>query len=403
LALLPAARLAKSRLSRACCTDGTETIILSSAKRYAFAGAAKAFLRASNYYRMAVFYVAHTDTRHTTLWQRGKNCFHRMIPLLVRPIEPLHIDFEGAKLPAYFVPCGDGPRPTLIAMGGFDSTMEELYGFIGCAAADYGWHCLIFEGPGQWSALKANPGLRFRPDYERPTAAVVDYALTRPDVDSNKIALIGYSFGGHLAPRAAAGGPRIKACVANSIVVDCGAAARAALKKLKNPWLLDRVFSLVMKWNAAVRWGFQHTEWTFGIHKPHEWFDAYTAFTLKGVEQQFENPMLFLFGVDDIRSSAASTPQILDDILDFILALKCDRSIHLFSRDEGASSHCQMGGLAYARSIIFEWLNHVLSGRPIKRQFSVSSNEQIVDAFKRYGGGKAAAKARALLEVVKVF
>jgi len=39
----------------------------------------------------------------------------------------------------------------------------------------------------------------------------------------------------------------------------------------------------------------------------------------------------------------------------------------------------------------------------IKRQFSVSSNEQIVDAFKRYGGRKAAAKARALLEVVNVF
>ncbi len=29
----------------------------------------------------------------------------------------------------------------------------------GLAAAEYGRHCLIFEGPGQWSALKNNPGL----------------------------------------------------------------------------------------------------------------------------------------------------------------------------------------------------------------------------------------------------
>ncbi len=364
-------------------------------------GAAKAFLRASNYYRMAVFYAEHADPRHTALWRRSKETFQRMIPLLPQPIETLEIDFERAKLPAYFVRGGDGRRPTLIALGGFDSTMEELYGFIGCAAADYGWHCLIFEGPGQWSALKLNPGLRFRPDYERPTAAVVDYALTRSDVDVDKIALIGYSFGGHLAPRAAAGDPRIRACVANTLVVDCGAAARAALNKLRNPWLLDRAFRLVMKWSPAARWGFQHTQWTFGIREPHEWLDIYTEFTLKGLEQKFKNPMLFLFGVDDIRSSAASTPQILLDILDFMLAVKCDRSIHLFSRDEGASSHCQMGGLAYARSTVFQWLNHVLCGTPIE-QSGDSSNEKIVDAFRRYGGSRAAAKAREMLEVVKV-
>jgi dienelactone hydrolase len=32
---------------------------------------------------------------------------------------------------------------------------------------------------------------------------VVDYLLSRPDVDPERIALIGLSFGGYLAPRAA--------------------------------------------------------------------------------------------------------------------------------------------------------------------------------------------------------
>src|SRR5262249_24498915 len=126
--------------------------------------ARKAFLRASNYYRMAVFYAGPTDQRHTTLWQRSKDAFQRMILLSEHPIGCLDIELEGARLPAYFVSAGEGTRPTLIALGGFDSTMEEVYGFIGAAAAERGWHCLIFEGPGQWSALKTNPGLRFRPD-----------------------------------------------------------------------------------------------------------------------------------------------------------------------------------------------------------------------------------------------
>lgn len=66
------------------------------------------------------------------------------------------IAFEGAQLPAYFIAGGEGKRPTLIAPGGFDSTMEEIYGWIGPVASQYGWHCLIFEGPGQWAALKAS-------------------------------------------------------------------------------------------------------------------------------------------------------------------------------------------------------------------------------------------------------
>src|SRR5689334_16288012 len=62
-----------------------------------------AYLKASNYYRMAVFYAHYTDPRHTALWQRSKDCFHHMIQLMDQPIESFDIDFEGAKLPAYFI------------------------------------------------------------------------------------------------------------------------------------------------------------------------------------------------------------------------------------------------------------------------------------------------------------
>jgi len=105
-------------------------------------GARDGFHRAANYYRMAVFYAAHTDTRHTELWHCSKDSFHRMIALMDDPIESLNIDFEGARLPAYFVSGGDGQRPTLIALGGFDSTMEELYCWIGAAARAHRWNCL---------------------------------------------------------------------------------------------------------------------------------------------------------------------------------------------------------------------------------------------------------------------
>ena len=68
--------------------------------------AASAHLRASNYFRMAAFYTAHTDPRHREFWQRSRDHFLQMTKLGARSIEYAEIDFEGSKLPGYFVPAG---------------------------------------------------------------------------------------------------------------------------------------------------------------------------------------------------------------------------------------------------------------------------------------------------------
>lgn len=361
-----------------------------------------AFLRASNYYRMAVFYAHHTDPRHTELWKHSKECFHKMIQLMDNPIETVEIDFEDAKLPAYFISGGEGKRPTLIAIGGFDSTMEEVYCWIGAKAREYGYHCLIFEGPGQWGALKINPDLIFRPDYEKPVQSVVDYLLSREDVDGDKLAIIGYSMGGYLAPRAMQGEQRIKACIANTLVVDPSESARAGLKGITNPQIIDTMFGLLMHTNAPIRWAYQHSQWVLGIDKPHEWIEAYDPYTLLGFEDNFKNPMLFLFSEDDIIDAAAPSTKIVTNLLEFINSLNCDRTLHLFSREEGASSHCQMGGLSYAHAVIFKWLDHVLKGEDIKIKPDTAAEDAFVEIFKKYGGKLAEKKTRKLLNLANM-
>jgi len=366
-----------------------------------------AFLRAANYYRMAVFYAAHTEARHTLLWQHSKDCFHRMIPLMDVPIQCVEIDFdisrhEKARLPAYFVAGGDGPRPTLIALGGFDSTMEELYCWIGAAAPAYGWNCLMFEGPGQWTALKTNPGLTFRPDYEKPVGAVVDYLLGRADVDASKLAIIGYSMGGYLAARGALD-QRIRACIPNSIVVDCGAAARAGMKGLlKNTTFMDAAFKVLMRVNTPARWGFQHSQWSLGIRNAHEWVQVYQPYSIKGFTERYRNPMLFLFSEDDIHDAAAPSAEIIIDMLDFMLALDCDRYIRLFTRTEGASSHCQIGGLSYAQAAIFDWLNYVFLAAPEPEPADPATAELFIRQFAKYGKTQGEAKATQLLGVARL-
>lgn len=361
-----------------------------------------AYLKASNYYRTAVFYAYYTDPRHAALWKAGKDCFKKMIPLAEHTIEPVSIDFESAKLPGYFISAGVGARPTLIAIGGFDSTIEEVYSWIGGVAVAWGWHCLIFSGPGQWDALAMNPGLVFIPDYEKPMTAAVDYLYTRKDVDKDKVALIGYSAGGYYAPRAASGEPRIKACIANTLVVDCGESARAGLKGLSNPWLIDTMFNFLMKFSTSARWGFQHSQWSLGIKTPHEWVDVYAPFTIKGREENFKNPMLFLFSEDDIIDAAAPSKKIVEGLLDFIQRLPCDRYMHLFGRREGASGHCQMGGLSYAHAVIFPWLEHIFNGKKLYHEPDAPAHNALVEIFRKYGGNVAGEKALRLLGSIQL-
>jgi hypothetical protein len=351
-------------------------------------------MRAASYYRLAEFFATHEDPRHEHAWKRSRECFQQAINLLCLPVEPLLIPFEDTPLPGYFVSGGDGKRPLLLAMSGFDGSGEELYHWIGAAAAERGWHCLIFEGPGQRGALHLHPGLLFRHDYEVPVRAVVDYATSRPEVDAERLALIGYSFGGHLAPRVAAFEPRLSACIADPLTVDVGTAWTAAWPALMRSTpavVFDTGFFGLSRLNAQVRWSYDQARWSMGIGHPHEFFAAFAPYTLKGLEERLRTPMLLLFGEDEI---AQAERVMLIDTMHYIGALTCPRRVHLFLHDEGAASHCQIGGLSRAQAVIFDWLEETLPSegkqQPEQALTSNRSFEQLTAVVKQYHGEEAA-------------
>ena len=180
------------------------------------------FCRASQYFRAAEYFENIDAPRHDELGLNSRDAFADAAKLFDPPIEVVSLPYDPLPMPGYFAKCpqAEGPAPCLIINGGFDSSAEELYFQFGVEALKRGFHIFFFDGPGQTGMMRLRPRLPFRPDWEAVIGPVVDYVLSRPEVDPQGLALLGISFGGYLATRAAAYEPRLKALIADSPITD---------------------------------------------------------------------------------------------------------------------------------------------------------------------------------------
>jgi pimeloyl-ACP methyl ester carboxylesterase len=322
-----------------------------------------AYLRACAYYQAAMFSLSPKDARMFAYLTRSREIFHKVAGLLSPKIEVLEIPFGDARLPAYFLSGGQPKGPTLLVINGGDSTNEEMVHFIGFAAARRGWNCLIFEGPGQWSALQLNPQLVMTVEYEKPVKAVMDYLLSRKDVDADRIVLYGLSLSSLLAGRAAAYEKRICACILNGgPVVDVNQAweaVRPAWVKKTIPGVWDFLFGLLMKVNAQFAGFVNHFEWSLGVSSLREVLDAFVPFNIRGLAPAIECPVLVLEGEGEYAQTDKAVALLA---LEFVSEIQGPVTMHEFGIDSTGwtASHCQIGGTETANVVIFDWLERVV-------------------------------------------
>ncbi len=215
-----------------------------------------AYLRAHTYYRTAEFFLAPDDPRRRPTYERSRETFRAGTALLDAPPDVVEIPYEGTSLPGYlFVPPdADGPLPTVVCLGGFDSLAEGLYFLCGVPEAlARGYAVLLFDGPGQGAPLR-HKGLTARPDWEHVVGPVVEFLAGVEWVDRTRIAC----------------------------------------------------------------------------------------------------PMLVLAGEDDHFVPLGLAQEFVD-------ALTAPTTLRVFTSDEGAGEHCQVGNLRLATGVIYDWLDETLA------------------------------------------
>lgn len=328
-----------------------------------YESAYQGYLRASNYFRTAEFFRrdnVEEDKVSQFLYASSENSFIEAMGVSSFTYESITIPYEGTTLPGYFVSLDNTkkPRRTIIFNGGYDSTMSEGWFAIGAAALARGYNFLAFDGPGQGAAIRKQR-LYFRHDWEHVLTPVVDYALTRADIDANAIAIFGWSMGGYLVARAATQEHRARALILDDGVYDFGAAFRAQqpaflqnLIDLKYDSTCDWTFGWAQSFSTGARWGLQNGKWTFGVRSVSELMRAVKNYTLEGLSQNIVTPCLVLDAKND--HFLKGQPEELRK------SLQCEHEFVSLPEDEGGDTHCHQGAFFRLHQIIFDYLEERL-------------------------------------------
>lgn len=312
------------------------------------------YFRASNYFKSAMISLNPTDVRHKECWKLSVDYFEKAGALLETPLEKISVDYKGKTLPCYFVPASQKKKsPVLFLVTGGEGSNMEMYFWVGAYALKNGYSVFLYEGPGNFSSMYTS-GLTMIPDSEKPIGEALDVLCSRNDVDVERIALLGISFGGYLVARAAAFDNRIKALIPDSplrnIYRMLSTVFPAFIFKIPD-WVFALYKNTIMGYSDRA--SIDLVLWNSGVKNLRESLKKLEDYSIEGYEDRITCPTLALAGDGEGVDFYEQANEFLNNISSKVKRLR------IFKNEEGAGSHCQVDNTRLMNQEVIVWLNEV--------------------------------------------
>jgi hypothetical protein len=328
--------------------------------------AARAYLRAANYFAVAVNGIDGLDSDEQLLptFHAHRAAWEGFVANTRWPVERVDIPYEGTSMPGWiFRPDAAGVvRPTLVMNLGSDEAITGVWSEGGEGALERGYNVVVFEGPGQQSMLFER-NIPFRYDWEKVLTPVVDVLLARDDVDADRLCLYGVSQAGYWVPRALAFEHRFAAAIVDGGVVDV---SRTWTEQLPHRILaayekgdkerfdkeMDVVMHLPGQKAHRAAWGFRSRP--YGESGYSAVLDAVTEYTVKDVAAQITTP-LYVIDADGDQFFGGQPAELA--------ALVPGSTYARFTQAEGASYHCQPLARELTEQRMLDWMDERIAER----------------------------------------
>jgi len=308
------------------------------------------YMNAAFYYRAAEFFTMPSDPDKEILYDRFIDLFYNVV-FAEEPIKRFSVPYENSYLPAIRIQNEKKEfKGTMVIHGGFDSFIEEFYS-MATYLSNLGYEVIMFEGPGQGAAQK-KAGLTLDYRWEKPAHAILDYFKLED------VSWMGISMGGWLCFRAAAFESRIKRVIASSVAFDYMQIPNFFIQVLARffllfPRMLNYVSKLQMKGDYQERWGVNNLMYITKKNTPYDASEVLLKFNEKNLKSELvKQDVLILTGAEDHFIP-------LKMHYKQVKALKNANSIteHIFTPEEQAQNHCQIGNIGLALDVISKWVS----------------------------------------------
>jgi len=295
------------------------------------------YLRAGMYYYTGERMVPPGEQK-LGIYRKSLRCSQAGLKRRYPNLEVVDVPYEESSLAAYFLksPNAKGPAPTVVLFNGLDNCKEMNVLFAGLELAFRGFHTLAIDGPGQGESLRLrNHPARY--DYEAAGIPAYELVAKRKDVDPKRVAVMAYSAGGYYAPRVAAFEKRYAACVAWGPHYDYHAV-----------W--QKRYAAMQKDHNSVATSHFQLPWVLGVENMAVAMEKLKKFTLAGVAEKIECPMLITWGTED-----KLTPREIGEQL-YEATGSRDKTLKVFDRETGGFEHCQADNRQVGIDYIADWL-----------------------------------------------